>query len=65
MTIQNTKYSNTGSKDSHKSIDANGWPVGFFEETYGCLQGVLSDREPQGEYERRLELNDNQSENID
>jgi len=65
MTHQNTKHPNIGSKNNHESTDANGWPVGFFEETYGCLQEILSDREPQGEYEQRLKLDDNQSENID
>lgn len=65
MTIQNIKYPNIRSKDIHESADANGWPTGFLEETYGCLQRVLPDREPQGEYEQRLELNDNQSENMD
>ena len=50
---------------SLKRFDATGWPTGFFEETYGCLQGVLQDREPQGEYEQRLELDNNQSENMD
>ena len=65
MTIQNIKYPNIRSKDMRESTDANGWQTGFFEETYGCLQGVLQDREPQGEYEQRLELDDNQSENMD
>jgi hypothetical protein len=35
--------------------DANGWPVGFFEETAGSIPD-FPEREPQGEYEQRLEL---------
>lgn len=37
-------------------LDVNGWPIGFFEETAGCFQGEPLVREPQGEYEERLEL---------
>lgn len=36
--------------------DANGWPVGFFEETAGAWAGEPLVRDPQGEYEQRLEL---------
>ncbi len=36
--------------------DANGWPVGFFEATAGCLVDDPIERAPQGEYEQRLEL---------
>jgi len=36
--------------------DANGWPIGFFEETAGAWAGEPLLREPQGEYEQRLEL---------
>jgi hypothetical protein len=32
--------------------DANGWPVGFFENTAGKWIGEL-ERDPQGEYEER------------
>jgi len=35
--------------------DANGWPVGFFEATAGSIPD-FPEREPQGEYEKRLEL---------
>jgi hypothetical protein len=37
-------------------LDANGWPVGFFEATAGCLADDPIERAPQGEYEQRLEL---------
>ena len=37
-------------------VDANGWPLGFFEETEGCWAGEPLVREPQGEYETRLEF---------
>ncbi len=36
--------------------DDNGWPLGFFEETAGCLVDDPIERAPQGEYEQRLEL---------
>ncbi len=36
--------------------DANGWPIGFFEETAGAWAGEPLVRESQGEYEQRLEL---------
>ncbi len=36
--------------------DANDWPIGFFEETAGAWAGEPLIREPQGEYEQRLEL---------
>jgi hypothetical protein len=36
--------------------DANGWPIGFFEATAGCLADDPIERAPQGEYETRLEL---------
>ena len=32
--------------------DSLGWPVGFFEETFGSLP-FFPEREPQGEYEVR------------
>ena len=35
--------------------DANCWPVGFFEATAGSIPD-FPEREPQGEYEQRLEL---------
>lgn len=35
--------------------DANGWPVGFFEETFGSLPD-FPERESQGEYETREPL---------
>lgn len=36
--------------------DANGWPIGFFEATAGAWEGEPLVREPQGDYEIRLEL---------
>jgi hypothetical protein len=36
--------------------DAHGWPIGFFEATAGAWEGEPLTREPQGEYEQRLEL---------
>ncbi len=38
------------------ATDANGWPIGFFEETAGCLADDPIERAPQGDYEQRLEL---------
>jgi hypothetical protein len=39
-----------------KETDANGWPIGFFEATAGCLADDPIERAPQGDYEIRLEL---------
>jgi len=36
--------------------DANGWPIGFFEATAGCLADDPIEKAPQGDYEKRLEL---------
>ncbi len=41
--------------DKPTAVDANGWPVGFFEETFGSIPD-FPEREPQGEYEIREEL---------
>jgi hypothetical protein len=41
---------------SQQETDANGWPIGFFEETAGAWAGEPLVREHQGEYEQRLEL---------
>lgn len=60
MTIQNTKYPNISPKDNHESTDANGWPDGFYETTAGAWAGEPLIREPQGNFEQRLELDDNQ-----
>lgn len=43
-------------KTEIEQTDANGWPIGFFEETAGAWAGEPLIREPQGEYEQRLEL---------
>lgn len=34
------------------AVDANGWPLGFFDETFGSMPD-FPEREPQGEYEIR------------
>jgi hypothetical protein len=39
-----------------EAVDANGWPVGFFERTAGCLVADPIERAPQGDYEARKEL---------
>ncbi|MCX7085656.1 MAG: hypothetical protein NTY69_08990 [Methylococcales bacterium] len=39
-----------------KETDSNGWPIGFFEATAGCLADDPIERAPQGDYETRLEL---------
>lgn len=36
--------------------DENGWPLGFFETTAGAWAGEELVREPQGDFEQRLEL---------
>jgi hypothetical protein len=36
-------------------LDANGWPVGFFEQTFGSIPD-FPERESQGEYEEREPL---------
>ena len=38
-----------------EAVDASGWPVGFFERTFGSIPD-FPEREPQGEYEQREEL---------
>ena len=37
-------------------VDELGWPVGFFEETFGSLADDPIERPPQGEYEVRDEM---------
>ncbi len=36
--------------------EAPGWPPGFFEQTFGSLKYSPLVREPQGEYETRIEI---------
>jgi hypothetical protein len=36
-----------------EAVDALGWPLGFFEQTYGSLVDDPIERPPQGEYEVR------------
>jgi hypothetical protein len=38
-----------------EAVDVNGWPVGFFEQTFGSIPD-FPEREPQGEYEQREKL---------
>ena len=38
---------------SVSACDANGWPKGFFEQTYGAFSEEPLDRPPQGEYDAR------------
>lgn len=40
--------------DQTIAVDANGWPLGFFEQTFGSIPD-LPEREPQGNYEVREE----------
>ena len=40
---------------AEQPLDANGWPVGFFEDTYGSIPD-FPEREAQGEYEEREPL---------
>jgi hypothetical protein len=42
-------------QETSQPVDEYGWPLGFFEETFGSCPD-LPDREPQGEYEVRREL---------
>lgn len=53
MTMQNSDQP----EQNTEQLDANGWPIGFFEETAGSLPD-FPEREPQGEYEERLEMDD-------
>jgi hypothetical protein len=39
-----------------KAVDANGWPVGYFEETYGSLADYPIERPDQGTLETRDEI---------
>lgn len=40
---------------STAETDANGWPIGFFEQTFGSIPD-FPEREAQGEYEERESL---------
>lgn len=42
--------------EDSKTFDANGWPAGFFEETYGSLASNPLQRLPQGTLETREEI---------
>ncbi len=39
-----------------EAVDALGWPIGYFEETYGSLADDPIERGPQGEHEVRDEI---------
>ena len=49
--LDDPKASSTSASDPEY-----GWPVGFFEETYGSLAADPIERLPQGELERRETL---------
>jgi hypothetical protein len=55
--MQSTQPSIEEQTKSDTDVDANGWPIGFFEETAGSIPD-FPEREHQGEYEERLELDD-------
>ena len=40
----------------HQSTDANGWPIGYFESTYGSLAHNPIERGEQGYFEEREPL---------
>lgn len=61
MTILNAENLIDNQEKLSEKLDANGWPIGFFEATAGCFQGAPLVREPQGDYEERLELDDYQT----
>jgi|GEM_PF-2122251 len=56
--MSNTTPPITSQPAQPEQLDANGWPIGFFEATAGCFQGEPLVREPQGDYEQRLALDD-------
>ena len=39
-----------------EAVDELGWPIGYFEETYGSMADDPIERGPQGEFETRDEL---------
>jgi len=54
--MQSSQQPEENSQESRRAeLDANGWPIGFFEQTFGSISD-LPEREWQGEYEERLEL---------
>lgn len=42
-----------GSTPAVNNSKSEGWPPGFFEQTFGCLRDDPLVREPQGEFEER------------
>ena len=46
---------NHNGKLNADELDTNGWPIGFFEQTFGSIPD-FPDRFPQGEFETREEL---------
>jgi hypothetical protein len=53
--MQPTNSNSKEKPEIEPEVDAYGWPIGFFEETAGSIPD-FPEREPQGEYEVRLEL---------
>lgn len=54
--MQSSRQPEKNSQESQEpELDANGWPIGFIEATSGSIPD-LPEREDQGEYEERLEL---------
>lgn len=51
-----SKPSKVSSDSEAPDLQAKGWPVGYFEETFGSLRDVNLERQPQGEYEVRESL---------
>lgn len=39
-----------------QEVDKNGWPIGFFEATYGAFRDTPIERGEQGQYEERDEI---------
>lgn len=44
-------------KWEHEAKDENGWPLSFFEDTYGSLEGDPVERLPQGDLEEMVTHN--------
>lgn len=53
--MQNANHSDNTPENQPEQLDANGWPIDFFEKTAGSLPD-FPEREPQGNHEQRLEL---------
>ncbi len=53
--LRQHSFASNGSEGA-ETLDANGWPAGFFEETYGSLASDPLQRLPQGTLETREEI---------